>query len=204
MLWNGQGQPCDMGGKLYSPCNDTAQWPIFGSLVAAGQRAVRAASPSTLIAIQSYQGSRLAADGITGILDFFDGLVDNGAGDFDILGFSFYPESGTGCPCALGNWTKLNDVAAKFPGKKIVIAETSFPFDNTAQPPLAPGQFPYTQPGQSQYVQTALSTMRNNVTNGYGVVWWGTEITGGYGLGLTALWDENKVGTQALREGWSG
>jgi arabinogalactan endo-1,4-beta-galactosidase len=112
--------------------------------------------------------------------------------------FSIYPAA---CPCDTGNLTKLNAVAATLPSKRIIIAETSYPYSNNAG--LKPGQFPYSQPGQLQYVQNVIATVRDNVTNGYGVAWWGTEIVRGYGLGLTALWDEQGVGTDALHSGWA-
>lgn len=202
LLWNGGNQPCSQGGRIASPCQDN--WPTYGRLVGAGQKAIRDAAPDALIAIQSYKGSHLVLPtGVQEILAYFHGLDSNGAGDYDVASFSFYPESDP-CPCNLGNWSKLADVAAGLPGKRVAIAETSYPWeDNTHK--LKPGQFPYTQAGQAQYVQSAIATMRALPNGeGFGVVWWGTEITGGYGLGLTALWDEQFVGTQALRMGWQG
>jgi arabinogalactan endo-1,4-beta-galactosidase len=201
MLVNASGQPCSFGGAIDAHCSDN--WPMLGQLVAAGQRAVRAASPTTLLAIQSFRGSHLASpSGVAEITWFFTHLVAAGGGDFDIASFSFYPESAP-CPCSVDAWAALNNVTAALPpGTRVAIAETSYPWKDTARPPLPPGQFSYTQAGQAAYVQAALHTMATRVDRGVGVVWWGTELVHGYGLGLTALWDESSVGTEALRTGW--
>ena len=202
MLVNGTGQPCSAGGAIDAHCS--ANWPMLGALVAAGQRAVRAACPSALLAIQSFRGSHLATPtGAAEITWFFSRLVAAGGGGFDIAAFSFYPESAP-CPCRLDAWAALNNVTAALPpGTRLTIAETSYPWSNTARPPLPPGEFPYSQAGQAAYVQAALRTMATAVGDrGVGVIWWGTEIVAGYGLGLTALWDESYVGTEALRTGW--
>lgn len=197
LLWNDAGQPCSQGGRVEPPC--TANFAALGALVAAGQRAVRAAAPGALVAIQSYKGSHFATTGAAEIVAFLTQLAAHGAGDFDVVGASFYPEADP-CPCDTSNLTKLGVIAEAFPGKKVAVFETSYPFsDNTGA--LKPGQFPYTQAGQASFLTTAVATVRS-VTAGYGVAWWGTEIIRGYGLGLTALWDEAGVGTLALRGGW--
>jgi arabinogalactan endo-1,4-beta-galactosidase len=201
LMVNEGGQPCSAGGRISSPCTDN--WAMYGRLISAGQKAVRAASPGTLLAIQSYRGGHLQlATGASEIEAYFSALLAAGAGDFDVASFSFYPESAP-CPCNVSVWQKLSGIGASLPrGARVAIAETSYPWkDNTPHPGLKPGEFPYTQAGQTAYVQAATASMRN-VTGGLGFVWWGTEIVGGYGLGLTALFDEDYVGTDALRNGW--
>ena len=77
-LWNEAGQPCEQGGRVESPCQ--SNWPVFASLIAAGQKAVRAAAPSALVGIQSYKGSRLITTGTEEILAFFANLTAHGEG----------------------------------------------------------------------------------------------------------------------------
>ena len=85
MLWNDAADACNTGGRVTGAC--ASNWPMFGRLVAAGLAAARAAAPSALLLMHSYQGSRLnRPDGVLTISEFFGNLTAHGAGGFDVIG----------------------------------------------------------------------------------------------------------------------
>ena len=129
MLWAAPGEPCSDGGALWQPgCSSGDQstnWPTFAALVSAGARAVRSAAPSSALIIHTDLGNRLGSDSAEYIIQWYSELVDAGAADWDAIALSFYPFWGAG---NTSNVAKLAAVAAKFPGKGIILAETAYPY----------------------------------------------------------------------------
>jgi arabinogalactan endo-1,4-beta-galactosidase len=199
MLWAPSGSPCSTGGALYQPgCATGAQWSVLGALVAAGTRAVRDAAPSATLLIHTDLGNHLGSStNADFIVQWYSSLVAAGAADWDGVGLSFYPHWGAG---NTSNVAKLSAVASAFPGKRIVLAETSYPYQGGLAPPGS--QFPYTLDGQLAYTRAVLAAMRA-LPGGWGVAWWGAEYYAMQsGAGWTSLWDETGVALPALEQGW--
>jgi arabinogalactan endo-1,4-beta-galactosidase len=201
MLWAATGEPCSNGGALYQPgCETTSSWADFSSLLAAGVRAVRAAAPSATVLIHTDLGNKLGSNTDASYITWwYSTLQASGAKDWDGIGLSFYPHWGAGNTTDIA---KLADVASAFPGKRIVLAETSYPFQGAPAPPGS--QFPYTVAGQLSYTQAVLEAVRGLGRGvGWGVAWWGGEYYNQTsGAGWTSLWDELGVALPALEQGW--
>lgn len=197
MLWAEAYQSCEQGARLWVGCD--GDWERFGALLGAGQAGVRAAlGQSAAIMLHSYRGSKLGQLpwGPTDIIQFLANATEYGGGDYDMAGFSFYPHWGAG---GTQNLTHLAAVHAAFPALPLVIAETAYPWQGTADPG---SQFPWTPAGQLAYLQAAVSTLRG-VAGAAGVAWWGGEYyADGSGAGQTALFDHSAVALPALLQGF--
>jgi len=134
--------------------------------------------------------------------------------DFDIIGLSYYPKwHGK----SLANLkTKMEDLSG-FYNKKIVIAETAYPFtlkwnDQTnniigKEDQLILPDFPASQEGQRKYLSQII-TLTREVENGLGICYWsgdwvawkGTQATDGSPWENQALFNFNNVALPVLRE----
>ncbi|MGC4128563.1 MAG: glycosyl hydrolase 53 family protein [Bergeyella sp.] len=143
----------------------------FKALLKQGISAVKISSPKTKI-ILHYAG-------FEGADSFFNQVKDL---DYDIIGISYYPLWHGKNLDELKN--ALTQISSKY-SKKILIAETSYPFtlewnDQThnvigAQSQLIP-QFPATPQGQTDFLKKIKSIV-SEVPNGVGFCYWGGEWT---------------------------
>ena len=95
--------------------------------------------------------------------------------DFDVMGLSFYSLWHAGA--TLANLRQLGVLARAFPDKEIILAETAhayrpFWFDGGL---LADGAFPFRQEGQREYLEGALTVLRE-APNTTGLYWWGATF----------------------------
>lgn len=197
MLWAPAGEPCGDGGALGGGGGCGSNWPSLGALVAAGCAAVRAGAPDALLVVHTDQGSKVAAAGPQPIVDFFTSLGRAGAGDYDAIGLSFYPAWGAGHS---GNLAKLAAVVAAFPGKRVLVAETAYPYQDSPSPG---GEFPATPAGQLQWVRAVVAGVKALGPAGAGVAWWGGEYYAAQsGAGWTAHWDADGTALPMLQGAW--
>ena len=199
LLWAPVGRDCADGGELFvaSGCGSSAQqWQRLARLVAAGVAAVRAAAPDAWVVIHTDLGNRLAKDGAAYISTWYAALASAGAGDFDGIGLSFYPNWGSGGP---DNVQLLAPVAAAL-GKPIVLAETAYPWRDGG----AAGPFPFSPAGQRDYLRALLAAVAAQ-SWGAGVAYWGGEFYDeADGSGWSGLWDPSGVALPALTDAWRG
>lgn len=154
------------GGMLWPDGANTnaSQWSKLAQLLNAGIQGVKDASgtnaPKIIIHIDR------GGDWNT-TKWYFDNLVQLTV-PFDIIGQSYYPWW-HGSMEALQ--TCLTNAASRY-NKPILIAETAFPWSNSANTV----GFPATTNGQVDYV-VALAKIVKSIPNGRGagIVWWGTE-----------------------------
>jgi arabinogalactan endo-1,4-beta-galactosidase len=195
MLWATEFQSCEDGGKLWGCEPDQADaWARFASLVDEGIAAVKSACLECDIAIHTDLGNHIATDGIIWVQEWYGNLSLHLKQEYNRIGLSMYPrwDSGT----TFENIPKLGSLAAAFPGKKIYIAETSYPADGDVQPEK---HYPSSPNGQLSYLQDVRNAMAQALPaeqNG-GVLWWeGNEN------GWNSLFDENFVARPALLQGF--
>ncbi|MFE1439043.1 arabinogalactan endo-beta-1,4-galactanase [Streptomyces sp. NPDC058739] len=183
-----QGTTADMvqvgneinGGMLWSE-GSTSNWTQLAGLLNSGYSAVKAVSPSTLVALHLAKGGDLS-----GTRWWFDSAIANGV-NFDAIGLSCY-----------GYWhgslydfqTTLDDAASRY-GKPVFVAETAYPhrlgsddshedvIDLTGE--LVSG-YPATTAGQTRWMNDVASIVEA-VPNGrgLGVFYWEaawTAVTG--------------------------
>ena len=102
---------------------------------------------------------------------FFDNLIQTQHVQFDIIGESYYP-FWHGPLGALANC--LTNAAARY-GKPVIVAETAFPWTNSAWTTNIYG-IPGTTSGQVEYVAALAQVVRNVPADlGAGIFWWGAE-----------------------------
>lgn len=186
--------------QIGNETNDGFLWPKgklttnetqYLELVAAVASKIRTGAPTTKI--------MLHYAGLTGS-DWFFGKV---AGiDYDYIGISYYP---------VWHGKSLTDVKSTIEtlgatyGKKVIIAETAYPFtlewedwtNNIVglQDQLIPG-FPATATGQRGYLSALKNTIKST-SSGFGFAYWGGEwlsfrgdqATNGSSFENQALWD---------------
>jgi len=197
MLWGTTANPA--GGRIvFSGAGQQASWQNYGALVNSaiqGVREAQGAGPKIDIGVHIDQGD------FSGRPQFFFGNVTNPAwgnvSDFDIVGVSYYPSTRANHSLALLE-SNLNAVADTYPGKKIMVLETNYSWEET---PLYSDvgvlQWPETPAGQQQFL-TDLQNVMLNLHNdaGAGIVWWYPEAVKvpGFNIyhdGLTALFDDS-------------
>jgi arabinogalactan endo-1,4-beta-galactosidase len=190
-----QGTPPDMvqvgneinSGMLWETGKNwtAAGWDNLAVLLKAGYRAVKAASPSTLVMLHNAEGGNNSH-----FRWWYDSAVARGV-QWDVTGLSYY-SYWHGTFAALQ--TNLNDMAARY-GKPVVVVETSYPFtlaDNDGweqvinlSSELTAG-YPATPEGQAANLRDVMSVVRA-VPNGlgWGVFYWEPAWTAVRGNG----WD---------------
>jgi len=185
------GQACADSGRLTQPCSG-ANWPALGGLLAAGIAAARAAAPGALIALHTDLGNRgayAAADAEAWYRAADAALAPAGA-VYDVIALSYYARYGATGPGGLASLAAA--LRAAFPGRALLLAETSYPWAGSSAP-LAYAPSPG---GQLQFWR---DTAGNASAAGLlGVAWWGGEYAGSW----TALFDEDFVALPALRSGF--
>jgi len=151
-------------GRVGGAYDTPAQWSQLARLIRAAIRGIKdaagTAQPKIIIHIDrggDWPGTRW----------FFDNLRQQQV-DFDIIGESYYAWW-HGSPDALR--TCLSNAVQRY-SKPIVVAETAFPWTNSADV----YGIPATTSGQIQYV-IELAKIVNGLPggNGIGIFWWGTE-----------------------------
>lgn len=166
-------------------------WDRLAVLLKAGYRAVKAASPNTLVMLHNAEG------GNNGHFRWwYDSAVARGV-EWDVTGVSYYAYwHGTFAALQYN----LNDIATRY-GKPVVVVETAYPFtladdDGWEQiinleSELTAG-YPATPAGQAAHFRDVMSIVRA-VPNGlgWGVVYWEPAWTGVAGNG----WDPDDPGS---------
>jgi arabinogalactan endo-1,4-beta-galactosidase len=160
-------------------------WDRFAVLLKAGYRAVKEASPGTLVMLHNAEG------GNNGHFRWwYDSAVARGV-EWDVTGVSYYAYwHGTFAALQYN----LNDMAARY-GKPVVVVETAYPFtladddgweqiiDRESE--LTAG-YPATLEGQAANFRDVMSIVRAVPDGlGWGVVYWEPAWTGVIGSG----WD---------------
>lgn len=186
--------------QIGNETNDGMLWPEgklstnesqYLQLVSAATTAVRSKSATTKI--------MLHYAGIAGSDWFFSKVTSI---DYDYIGLSYYPiYHGT----SLENLQNTMNSLGLLYNKKVIIAETAYPFtfgynDYTNNIVGLPSQiiqaYPATNDGQKQYLSAIKNTVKQS-TNGFGFCYWGSEWIAFRGLTSTngsswenqALWD---------------
>lgn len=185
------------GGFLW-PEGSYQNMEQFKGLLAEGIRAVRETSPDTQIMLH-YAGHEWATSFFTNFTTL----------DYDIIGLSYYP---------IWHGKNIADLQAAITalkntfGKKVVIAETSYPFtlewnDNThniigSTDQLIPAFAPTPQ-GQKAFMERIVQVVQASGAAGYcywggeSVAFNGPEATNGSSYENQALWDFNNTALPA-------
>lgn len=135
-------------------------WDRFATLVAAGIRAVREASPTSKVEIHTI----VDAGRLDRTMEFWQQLlrrVNEKGADPDVLAISYYP-----------NWhgtiadleRNLHAMATAFPQYEFAIAETSYPASGEDGAPMPNSTFPRTIQGQADAIQRVFQAA-NDVVN---------------------------------------
>ena len=204
MLWGVGTGANSAGGKIVfsgSQSTQRASWQNLGSLLnsaIAGVRAVQADGPKVEVAIHIDAGDR------DGHPQYYFGNLTNPAwgnvSDFDVVGLSYYPTTRSFYSLSyLQN--NLNAMAAAYPGKKLMILETNYPWRTAS---VGTDEWAKTPEGQKEFLadlQNVLLAVPNGA--GAGIVYWYPEAVQvpGYNIyngGATALFDSNRAALPAL------
>jgi len=151
-------------GRLGGTSDTAVQWSQLGRLLKAAIRGVNDGAGNTPPAIVIHI-DRGADWGATQW--FFDRLLREQV-EFDVIGQSYYPF----WHGSLNDLrTCLNQAAVRY-GKRVLIVETTFPWDGSG----SIEGIPATAAGQAQYV-VELAKVLASVSGGrgMGIVWWGAE-----------------------------
>jgi arabinogalactan endo-1,4-beta-galactosidase len=202
MLWGTTSNPA--GGKLIFSGSTTTQrtsWQNLGSLLNSAIQGVRAAQgtgPKIDIAIHIDQGDQ------DGHPQYYFGNLTNptwgNVSNFDTVGVSYYPSTQDFHSLSLLQ-SNLNVMADSYPGKKLMVLETAYPWETSS---VGIPQWSSTPAGQQQFLtdlQNVLLNVHNNA--GAGLVYWYPESiqVPGYTIyngGATALFDNTRSGLPAL------
>ena len=174
---------------------DLKKWSDIAQLMSAGSKAVREICPNALVAIHFTNPEK-----VTNYNNYAYYLASQQV-DYDVFASSYYPAwHGT-----LENLaTVLNKVAEQY-GKKTMVVETSYA--NTLEDTDFFGNggtdgvknYPFTEQGQSNFLNTLVDTCVNEMKNCIGVFYWeGTWISVG---GTT--WEENSALWEQYGSGWA-
>ncbi len=182
-------------GEYISKDND---WINISKLMSAGIKAVREYTPNALVAIHftnpEKQGSYM----------YYSRMLEENNVDYDVFASSYYPLwHGTIDNLA----TSLSEVAKKY-DKKILIAETSYPYtskntdfhNNTiSENDRNNLKYGISLQGQAEYLRELIDTLVNNSTNVIGVCYWeGTWISIG-----TKSYENNLKLWEKFGSGWA-
>jgi arabinogalactan endo-1,4-beta-galactosidase len=173
------------------------QWKKFAQLVGAGCKAVREASTPQhpiQIVIHIHGGGR------PGLPRWFFETFHQQPNDYDIMAISAYPAWADQLDVVKANIDEL----VKLSDKKIIIAETSYPWRAMEVRNRVAMKWPQTREGQTQFVQD-LTAMIKSVPDGrcIGFIWWYPEAIPTPGLhiwrdGAEALFDDKGNALPAL------
>ncbi len=176
MVWN-DGR---VGGTYDTP----AQWTNFGRLLKAAIQGVRDAAGTQMPQVMIH----VDRGGDWGATQWFFDKLNQQAVPFDLIGQSYYPWW-HGDLDALQNC--LTNTARRY-GKPVIIAETAFPWANSANI----YGIPASTNGQVEFV-TGLARVIKRVPEGkgLGVFWWGTEYQQVNGFNLAGFDRRSFFGT---------
>lgn len=187
-------------GFVFPEGNLTNNESQFLSLLASASNVIRAQSPSTKI--------MLHYAGIQGASWFFSKTA---AIDYDYIGLSYYPVwHGTDLNLLQQTLTSLGQTYSK----KVLIAETSYPFtlgwndwtnNVLGQTNQLHPNYPATLDGQKNFVEQIKATIQQT-PNGAGFCYWGaewiafrgTQASNGSSWENQALWDFNHKSVPAM------
>jgi arabinogalactan endo-1,4-beta-galactosidase len=187
-------------GFVFPEGNLTNNESQFLSLLASASTVVRAQSPSTKI--------MLHYAGIQGASWFFSKTM---AIDYDYIGLSYYPVwHGTDLNLLQQTLTSLGQTYSK----KVLIAETSYPFtlgwndwtnNVLGQTNQLHPNYPATLDGQKNFLEQIKTTIQQT-PNGVGFCYWGaewiafrgTQASNGSSWENQALWDFNHKAVPAM------
>lgn len=187
-------------GFVFPEGNLTNNESQFLSLLASASNVIRAQSPSTKI--------MLHYAGIQGASWFFSKTA---AIDYDYIGLSYYPVwHGTDLNLLQQTLTSLGQTYSK----KVLIAETSYPFtlgwndwtnNVLGQTNQLHPNYPATLDGQKNFVEQ-IKTIIQQTPNGVGFCYWGaewiafrgTQASNGSSWENQALWDFNHKSVPAM------
>src|SRR4051812_3671489 len=174
MLWGTTSNPA--GGKLVFSGSTTTQrtsWQNLGTLLNSAIQGVRAAQgggPKIDVAVHIDQGDQ------DGHPQYYFGNLTHPAwgnvSDFDVIGVSYYPTMQDFHSFSLLQ-ANLNAVADSYPGKKLMVLETAYPWETSN---VGIPQWPSSPAGQQQFLtdlQNMLLNLHNNA--GAGLVYWYPE-----------------------------
>ncbi|WP_162605719.1 glycosyl hydrolase 53 family protein [Jiangella aurantiaca] len=180
LLWPYMNSDDPVEQRLYSEAFDR-----FAELQAAGIRAVRDASPSTLVEIHSLTGSGIGPvvgpgvgnqeiSGIEKAMEMWSqtlSRLEDEHGVFpDIIGQSYYPEYHGTMEQLEHN---LHTVASAYPEVQLVVAETSYPASGGGGAPMPNAIYPRTIQGQADAIQRVFQATNDVINNqGKGVLTW--------------------------------
>ena len=187
-------------GFVFPEGNLTNNESQFLSLLASASNVIRTQSPSTKI--------MLHYAGIQGASWFFSKTA---AIDYDYIGLSYYPVwHGTDLNLLQQTLTSLGQTYSK----KVLIAETSYPFtlgwndwtnNVLGQTNQLHPNYPATLDGQKNFVEQ-IKTIIQQTPNGVGFCYWGaewiafrgTQASNGSSWETQALWDFNHKSVPAM------
>jgi len=163
-------------GKVGGSYDTLQQWARLGQLLSAAIAGIEDASgadrPRIILHIDrggDWQGTQW----------FFDHLTQQGIA-FDLIGLSYYPF----WHGSLDDLRTCLTNAATAYGKPVLIAETAFPWTNSADL----YGIPATPAGQMQYVAKLAQIIKSvPAGRGMGICWWGTEYQSVPGLNLAGF-----------------
>jgi arabinogalactan endo-1,4-beta-galactosidase len=163
-------------GRVGGAYENPTQWSQLGRLLKAAIRGIKDAAvgqpPKIMIHID--RGGDWAATQW-----YFDNLQRQQV-EFDLMGQSYYPFWHGGLSALRDCLTR----SANRYGKPVVVAETAFPWTNSAE---VVG-FPATPSGQSQYVIELAKIVKSLPGGlGRGIIWWGTEYQRLNGVGTAGF-----------------
>lgn len=188
-----QGTPPDMvqiGNEINNgilwPDGKSDHWDNLVALLKAGYRAVKDASPATLVMLHLANGGKNAE-----IRAWFDNAIQRGV-PFDLIGLSYYAYyvSWHGTLADLQN--NLNYISKRY-GKDVIVAETAYPFTakendwfpNTIKDNPVAG-YPFTPEGQAKMLADVMAIVRAVPDGrGLGIFYWDATWTAVKGNG----WD---------------
>ncbi len=186
-----QGTPPDMvqvgneiNAGLLWPDGDYNHFDNMAALLKEGYRAVKDASPSTLVMLQIAEG------GDNDLARWWFDNITRREVPFDVIGISYYAY----WHGSLGQLqTNLNDITARY-DKDVIVVETSYAFTdrdddgypNIVEPKLAVPGYPLTPAGQRSMLRDVMAVVRAvNDGRGLGVFYWDATWTAVEGNG----WD---------------
>lgn len=164
LLWRYWGSEDPVEQQLYDEA-----WDRFTTLVASGIKAVRDASPETLVEIHVIVDQGRLPKTMEFWNQFIPRVNAKGA-DPDVLAISYYPEwHGTFEDLELA----LHTIATTYPQYRVNIAEHSYPASGGGGTPLPNSDEPRTIQGQANMYQRTIKAINDVVDNrGVGMLLW--------------------------------
>ena len=151
----------------------------FADLVNQGYAAVKAVNPTSKVIVHVDNGFNSSRSRY-----LFDRLTQYG-GRFDVMGLSHYPTAANWPALAVQLQTNMNDLVARYPGKEVMVVETSMPANAAI-------------PAQQMLLDLMAKVRAVPGGKGLGVLYWEPQAYSwmGYGLGM---WNDNGRPTVAIQ-----